>query len=563
MNALVIAATILATGIRANAQEVSGTAHIAGSSLPIGGTSIVLIDPAGVIVTGTLSQPDGRYSLRLPSTGQFRLRARRIGFAPDSSAVLDFTAASTLRFDPAMTALRTTLEVVKVEGIQKCEVGHESGDAAYELWEAAQNALAATIAAAGDKQFVYRLGRFLREVEPDSSRVIHASQWRVRSLSSEPYYSVSPESLSVTGFARVEGDSSVYYAPDARTLTSEAFIRNHCLRAVKDTARPDQLGLAFEPVRRNNLVDVSGVLWLDRASSELRDLEYRYEMPAPPRGRVVLPRGAQATTGRIDYRRLDNGAWIVQNWIIRVPVLEFEPPTRSQRLGGPRQLRTTAIWEVGGDVQGMASRDSLATMPDDRFATVDGRVTGGTAQLPVVGAELTLNRSDASSPALVQRTQAGGIFTFDNIVPGDYELRMTKIEFDTVYITLAAMPLRLAAGQAETMTITMPDPDERRALLCHGASAKAVIVHGTVTDSATGNPIARAKVAAIWRRPKLATSEEREVTSGKDGQYAFCDLEPTGDVVVASSAVARMSKRSPGFPLREGGIYMVNFRLSQ
>jgi uncharacterized surface anchored protein len=212
-------------------------------------------------------------------------------------------------------------------------------------------------------------------------------------------------------------------------------------------------------------------------------------------------------------------------------------------------------------VQGMVSRDSLAALPSDRFATVDGRIVGGDAQLPVIGAELALQRTDSSMPPVIQRTQAGGVFTFDDIVPGDYELKMTKIEFDTVFITLAAIPLRLGAGQSETMTITMPDPEDRRAFLCHGASAKSVIVHGAVTDSATGHPIARAKVAAIWRRPKLVTAEEREVTTDKDGQYAFCDLEPTGDVVVASSAVARMRKRAPGFPLREGGIYMVNFRL--
>src|SRR4051812_1129553 len=303
-----ITAIAFAAPTLARSQDVSGVARIAGSSMPIGGTSIVLVDARGLIVTGTLSQADGHYALRLPSAGRFRLRARRIGFAPDSSAVLDFVEGGQLRFDPSMTPLRTTLEVVKVEGIQKCEVGHESGDAAYELWEAAQNALSATIAAAGDKLFVYRLERFLREVDPNSARVIRASAWRARSLSGEPYYSVSADSLAVIGFARIEGDSSAYYAPDARTLTSEAFIRSHCLRAVKDPARPQQLGLAFEPLQRNRLVEVSGVLWLDRATSELRDLEYKYEMPAPMRGRAQ-PRGLEAATGRIHYRRLDNGAW--------------------------------------------------------------------------------------------------------------------------------------------------------------------------------------------------------------------------------------------------------------
>jgi hypothetical protein len=567
---LLAVAFSLAVTTRGGSQEVTGIARIAGSSLPIGGTSIVLIDASGVMVTGTLTQPDGRYSLRPPSAGQFRLRARRIGFSPDSSAVLDFQSGSQLRFDPAMTPLRATLEVIKVEGIQKCEVGHESGAAAYELWEAAQNALAATVAVAGDKLFAYRLQRFLREVDPNSARVVHGSTWRTRSLSSAPYYSLAPESLAVVGFARVEGDSSVFYAPDARTLTSDAFIRDHCLRAVKDSARPNQLGLAFEPVRKSHLVDVSGVLWLDRASSELRDLEYRYEMPASPRG-SPRPRADQATTGRIEYRRLDNGAWIVDNWIIRVPILALA----SRRTYGtitsrPSDLQTTAIWEVGGGVTGIAARDSTSSLPEDNRGVVEGNVVGGASQLPVVGAELTLSSLTSTRPPLIQQTREGGAFAFQDIQPGAYELRMTKIEFDTVFITLAAIPLQLGPGNTETMTITLPDPEERRLALCKGSTAKSVIVHGVVIDSVSGVAVPRAKVAAIWRAVDTtaaktggtAPARERELFTDKNGQYVFCDLEPTAEVTVASSAESRKSKRAPGFALREGGIYMVNFRIA-
>ncbi|HEY1951881.1 MAG TPA: carboxypeptidase-like regulatory domain-containing protein [Gemmatimonadaceae bacterium] len=568
-NALLVVALSLGVTRAVRTQEVSGIAHVAGSSLAIGGTSIVLMDRNGVMITGTLTQLNGRYSLRLPSAGQFRLRARHIGFSPDSSAMLDIQSTNQLRYDPAMTPLRTTLEVVKVEGIQKCEVGHESGDAAYQLWEAAQNALAATVAAAGDKLFAYRLERFLREVDPNSGRVIHASTYRTRSLSSEPYYSVSPESLAVVGFARTEGDSSVYFAPDARTLTSDAFIRDHCLRAVKDSAHPSQLGLAFEPVRRSRLVDVSGVLWLDRASSELRDLEYRYEIPTLARG--AQPRGAQATTGRIDYRRLGNGAWIVDNWIIRVPILALPSGSAFGRISTrPQDLQTTAIWEVGSRVNGFAPRDSASTLSDDNRAGVEGRVIGGGSQLPVIGAELTLSSLNSTRPPLVQRTQAEGAFAFDSIPPGAYELRMTKIEFDTIFITLAAIPLRLGPGNTETLTITLPDPQDRRIALCRGANPTAVIVHGVVIDSVSSVPVPRARVAAIWRPADTtaaktggtAPAREREVFTDKYGEYVFCDLEPTADVIVGASAESRKSKRTPGFALRQGGIYMVNFRIA-
>ena len=304
-------------------------------------------------------------------------------------------------------------------------------------------------------------------------------------------------------------------------------------------------------------------------SSELRDLEYRYEMPAVPRG-APQPRADQATTGRIEYRRLENGAWIVDNWIIRVPILTFA----SRRTYGtiashPTDLQISAIWEVGGGVNGIAARDSSPPPPEDNRAGVEGNVVGGTSQLPVVGAELTLSSLTSTRPPLVQQTREGGAFAFENVQPGAYELRMTKIEFDTVFITLAAIPLRLGPGNTETLTITLPDPEERRVALCRGSNAKSVIVHGMVIDSASGVPVPRAKVAAIWRavdttsaKGGAAPAREREVFTDKTGQYVFCDLEPTSEVLVASSAESRKSKRAPGFALREGGIYMVNFRIA-
>jgi hypothetical protein len=225
---------------------------------------------------------------------------------------------------------------------------------------------------------------------------------------------------------------------------------------------------------------------------------------------------------------------------------------------------------VGGAVKGFAARDSASALPEDNRAGVEGRLVGGEAQLPVVGAELTLSSVTSTRPPLVQRTQADGTFAFDDILPGAYELRMTKIEFDTVFITLATIPLRLGAGNTETLTITLPDPEERRLALCRGSNAKSVIVHGVVSDSTSGVPVPRARVAAIWRAADTTVTKaggvpparEREVFTDKDGQYVFCDLEPTADVVVGASAESRKSKRAPGFALREGGIYMVNFRIA-
>jgi Carboxypeptidase regulatory-like domain len=562
-------------------QQVSGTARTAGSQIPVVGTAIVLVSGTGVIVAGTLSGPDGQYSLRAPGIGRFKVRARHIGFSPDSSQELSFDNGRELHFDPALTALRTTLQVVKVQGSQRCEVSPEAGATAFDLWEAAQNALSATIAAAGGNGLTFRLQRFQRELDPATARVIQGTESHVRALSSEPYYSVSPDSLAKMGFARTEGDSSVYYAPDARTLTSEVFAQTHCLHATEDPAKPGEVGLAFEPVRHNRLVDVSGVLWFDRASSVLRDLEFKYEMPASHQG-AVLPRGAQSATGHIKYSRLDNGVWIVDSWIIRVPVQIQESGNTVSTNGGVSNLtirsspraRTTAIWEIGGQVAAVLKPGDPSLVSDERYGAVDGSVEGGPNRLPMIGAEIALSSPDTTLPSRTMRTAAKGLFAFDSLPQGEYVLNVTEISFDTLNIKVAPVRLNVHPGTKQTIAISLPAPEEGRSLLCKGDnSSRSIILHGTVTDSATGKPIVRARVVASWLTgvgrigPNgggiAAAAHERDTFTDSDGRYVFCDIEVTAHLLVGASIGERKSPRAPSLTLEEGGIYMVNLRVSR
>jgi hypothetical protein len=453
-----------------------------------------------------------------------------------------------------------------VEGIQKCEVGPESGDAAYELWDAAQNALAATIAAAGDKVYTYRLARFLRVVEPDTRNVVHGTTTRVRAHTSEPYYSVDPDSLVKVGFARAQGDSTAFYAPDAKTLTSEAFIRTHCLRAEKDAARPGQLGLAFEPVRKSNVVDVSGALWLDRESSELRDLDYRYEMPDQIiRGRRYKRAGPLAT-GHIEYRKLDNGVWIVDSWVIQVPIQSSPARLASDSRADPN-AGVTALWEVGGKVAGVLSAGDTAIVAEDVLGSVAGRVVSGPTKMPVVGVQLGLIPASPLYQPRTQRTIAGGVFSFDSLPPDTWVLRVADIELDTLNISFREIPFQLQPGTSRSTTITMPSPAEGRELLCKGGSdPKSIIVHGTVTDSVLGLPFPRAHVAATWMeetdsdKPRVA--REKEATTDGKGRFAFCDLKSHTQVTVGAAAGDLHSQSVSPLKLLEGGIYLVNLRLA-
>ena len=65
------------------------------------------------------------------------------------------------------------------------------------------------------------------------------------------------------------------------------------------------------------------------------------------------------------------------------------------------------------------------------------------------------------------------------------------------------------------------------------------------------------------RSDRPSVGGERPHVTLTVGLNALCDLEAANDVVVGSSAAGHNSKRGPPIALREGGIYMVNFRLGR
>lgn len=578
--------TVAFVGLTPNlfCQQVSGTAQISESRASSPGTTVVLVGPSGVIVAGTLSGADGRYFLRAPAPGRYRVRARRLGFAPDSSSEMNFSVDAVLHFDPLLRPITASLQSVSVEGTDRCVVSPGSGAQAFRLWEATQNALSATLAASTGKLFAFRLGRFQREVDAGTGRIIHGSESEMRALSSEPYYSISPDSLATTGFARAEGDSAVYFVPDARTLTSAVFAQTHCMRAIQDRAKPEQIGLGFEPVAgtgeqqsrsaNSGLVDVGGVLWLDRASGELRNLDYRYERGAG--NRALGSSATESATGRIEYRRLDNGAWIVNRWLIRVPVQKDErsntlsssgtgdnPTVRSTRVA-----RTTAFWEIGGDVRAILDPGDPALSQKSEVGVVRGSIVAGPNHVGVPNVEIDVASTGPSAQS--RRTTSGrdGLFVFDSLPEGDYRLTVSAASFDTLNTVVQPVPLRIGASTVQTVTIAIPSAEEGRAALCSANRSSTAIVHGFVTDSATGQRVGGAHVEAYWLSGATrnigglsASAHQRVTLTDSNGKYVFCGMEPTSRLLLTASLGSRKSPRTPSITIVAGDMRLANLQL--
>jgi len=113
------------------------------------------------------------------------------------------------------------------------------------------------------------------------------------------------------------------HGPDARVLLSSDFADSHCFRIVDSAGLEEEqaagerwVGLAFEPAPEPaSVIRIGGTLWLDRASGELRQVQFQYRW-YEPRRQIWAPWGA-GSGGTIRYRGLDDGRWIIEWWELR------------------------------------------------------------------------------------------------------------------------------------------------------------------------------------------------------------------------------------------------------
>ncbi|MCK5489899.1 MAG: hypothetical protein KAI98_07915, partial [Gemmatimonadetes bacterium] len=130
-----------------------------------------------------------------------------------------------------------------------------------------------------------------------------------------PWRSVPITELEEHGYAREAEEGTYFYGPDGEVLLSDQFLDSHCFRY--RTGDDDiVVGLAFEPVRQvDDRVDVDGVLWLNRETSQLRTLEFRYTGIERPTHLGTGP----GPYGQMEFDQLPDGGWIVRDWWIRTP----------------------------------------------------------------------------------------------------------------------------------------------------------------------------------------------------------------------------------------------------
>jgi hypothetical protein len=338
---LLVSALSLARG--AAAQGVRGVVITPDSAL-VPGVIVTLIDAAGTPVARALADDAGRFTMRAPVAGVYRIEAKRLAFRPTLDVPITLEEGRTLLHTLVLTSAPVLLERVRISATQECDVHPDSGSAAFEVWEEARKALRSSQLTRLTRPyrvdlttFVYRSGATVSAARTDSAQQF--------GMPIRPFTSRPAEQLEARGYLTRGNRVDVFHAPDEDVLLSESFASTHCFRLLADSGGSERVRLGFSPVRGRKQTDIVGVLTIDRASSELRRLDFSFvNLPAMD---VVGAPG-----GEIVFRRLLEGTWFIERWAIWIPVAEFQPEVGARSApvsvrGTPRPAPVGVTTRVG------------------------------------------------------------------------------------------------------------------------------------------------------------------------------------------------------------------------
>ncbi|MEO7772831.1 MAG: carboxypeptidase-like regulatory domain-containing protein [Gemmatimonadaceae bacterium] len=316
--------------VSAHAQAVRGVTITPDSAL-VPGVIVTLVDSTGTPVSRALADDGGQFTLRAPAAGTYRIEARRLAFRLTLDRPIVLEAGKILIHNVMLGAAPVQLAAFHVTADQQCAVHPDSGSAAFTVWEEARKALRASQLTRLTRAYKVDVTTFVRQQGPTQQRFRVTDSAHATALPIRPFTSPPAAELAERGYVSRDARGEVYHAPDEDVLLSESFAATHCLRILPDSGGGDNVRLAFAPVPGRRLPDISGVLTIDRASSELRRLDFSFtnlreiNVVATPGGEIV-------------FRRLPEASWLIEQWAIRLPVpeqhvapVEIQAPARVVR----------------------------------------------------------------------------------------------------------------------------------------------------------------------------------------------------------------------------------------
>jgi hypothetical protein len=313
------------------AQSVAGRVLDDATGAGVQGALVTLVDPSGALVATTVTGPAGSFRIPAPPGGWLTVRAERAGYSIPAARWEAGEGAGEQELVLRAERAPLLLDPVRVDAEGRCGPRPGDGGATADLWLHARRGLLGAAVLQDRELLEFEVHTWVRDISfaAGTARTRESARRTVRG---RPFETLGAADLLEHGFVRREHDRLVHHGPDAHLLLSEAFLDAYCFRVA--APRGGLVGLAFEPVRRGPGVGIEGVLWLDAATGELRHLEYRY---TGDEGELARHRAS----GRIEFRELRGGGWIVERWWIR-------RSAGATRAGDPPPVQ---VLEAGGEVR--------------------------------------------------------------------------------------------------------------------------------------------------------------------------------------------------------------------
>ncbi|MGH7655953.1 MAG: hypothetical protein ACREN6_14955 [Gemmatimonadaceae bacterium] len=514
---------------------------------PLAGLLVAALASDNAVGPAVLSTADGVATVRLPGTGQYRLYIRRIGFAPVTSAPVAAPAEPGQPVEIVVPAHRIVLGTVRVMANVTCAQRTASPSAEAEpAWADVRTALEASALTRDQRLVTTAALRFERQLRLDGT--VDYADTTVRGRSGErPFVAPSPAALQRDGyFKRHDDGSEEFFAPDDAVLLSSGFTRAHCIYA-SSAVRHDSAGgvvntlmaLSFIPRDRDTRAEIKGIIWIDSATNELRRIDFEYV-------RTVLPAPADSLDGSVTFQHLPTGAWIVSNWLLRIPRWRMV-----DRLANYVVL--DGYLEVGGTAS--VVRD-IATPGPNEPRVITGTVFDSVAQRPLSGAHVHL--ADLGRETIADSV---GRFRFDSVTPGVHAVWADHAALDAMGLYSLGASVDATPQVTSDIALAVPSFATLWRRGC-GASAAAAsgdgFVFGTVrADSADTSRFARdpATIVVAWRADTAggprAPARESQLRASTDslGNYAICGVPAASTLTLTATQAGGSGARPVSFAL--------------
>jgi hypothetical protein len=544
---IVIAAAIGLIGTRALAQDVRIEVVEAINGKPIVGANVSVLDSTGVMLGGGFSDQGGHIDLPIPARGPFRVRADKVSFDTWLSVVLR-PAGKPIHVRVGMAPTRTPAAVGRTE--VACQQLTGPGTPAGDLWAELRKALTASAMTEAQGLVPLDVDVYERTLDRNLAVVSERVEQRTK-IPRRPATGISWDQLDSARHGDATG-AEVYRAPDAATFLSEQFVRSHCFTAIRGYGADNGLaGLEFKPARVGGIPELTGVIWLDPRANALRYVNFDYvNLPIPLR--------IARTMGRVEFRQLPGGQWIVPRWYIRMPRTARVASTNA---GSPTVVRDSLVGyqEVGGTARPAGSGAAPATAVS--AAPVENEPSEAPAEaIQSVLTGVVFDSTTGRPLKGVEVSTGGGQFKTMTNDGGRYELVVTgglsdKVIFDHPRIRLFRIPERVQnitvpAGSRGQAVVIVPSLPTLRRRLCGqnetGTDAQGMAV-GYVRD-AGGSPVRNAHVWATWQISWIeqngrlvSTNQQRtvETDTGPDGSYMMCGFTKGAQVTAKVGMAGR------------------------